>query len=115
METNREVDAYMDKIEQSRRDVSDTIRALVAETFPEARETMTYGMPTYLNSSEEVVCAFSSRSGYISVYMDPALVEKYRGELGKNCGKSCIRFKGSKDAPMETLRKMLEEERQKAA
>src|SRR5688572_20949776 len=108
MAKNEQVDAYMSKLEPDRREALEKLRAMVFETVPNVQETIQYGMPTYeLNGAG--ICAFASQKNYISAYMDPALVEKHKSELGADCGKSCVRFKRLNDQLAGTLRTILKE------
>ena len=110
MEENAQVSTYVANAEAKRQSTLNDLRALVRSSVPGVVETMDYNMPTYVDSKGNVICAFASQKNYISFYMtDTDIVEKHKSSLqGLNCGKSCIRFKGSKDAPMEALRQMLE-------
>lgn len=110
MQKDEKVEAYLARLEPARQEMLGELRDLVAATVPDVLEGFQYGMPTYERPAGKVVCAFASQKNYISFYMDPDLVVKHKVELGSaDCGKSCIRFKGKKDAPLRGLRLMLEE------
>jgi uncharacterized protein YdhG (YjbR/CyaY superfamily) len=108
MEKNPQVDEYMENLEPDRKMALQKLRALVFSTVPGVQETMQYNMPTYVMDGE-IVCAISSRSNYISAYMDVESVERHRAELGKACGKSCVRFNRLTDPLLDTLRTILVE------
>jgi uncharacterized protein YdhG (YjbR/CyaY superfamily) len=108
MEKNPQVDEYIERLEPDRKEALEKLRVLVFSTVPGVQETMQYNMPTY-ELDGEVVCAISSRSNYISAYMDVEAVERHRAELGKACGKSCVRFNRLTDPLMGTLRTILRE------
>ena len=66
-------------------------------------------MPTY-EYEGEALCAFASQKHYMSLYMEPELVERHREELaGLSVGKSCIRFRKLGKLPLETVRTILHE------
>jgi uncharacterized protein YdhG (YjbR/CyaY superfamily) len=112
MRKNEQVDAYLERLEPKRRAALEELRALVANTVPGVVESVQYGMPTYERAGGSgVICGFASQKNYISFYMmDTDLVARHKeGLRGLDCGKSCIRFKGTGDAPIDTLRKMLQE------
>ncbi len=117
MGENEQVSAYLDKAEPKRRSTLEDLRTLVFGAVPGVTETMQYNMPTYVDRHGNVICAFASQKNYISFYvMDTDIVEKHKSSLqGLDCGKSCIRFRGSKDAPLAALRQMLEESAQNRA
>jgi uncharacterized protein YdhG (YjbR/CyaY superfamily) len=108
LEKNEQVDAYLAKLAPDRREALERLRAMVFETVPNVQETMQYGMPTY-EQNGSVVCAFASQKNYISAYMDTAMVEKHKSDLGADCGKSCVRFKRLNDQLAGTLRTILRE------
>jgi uncharacterized protein YdhG (YjbR/CyaY superfamily) len=85
------------------------LRAFLKEQLPNAEETLTYKMPTYIHSGHPVV-AVASQKHYMSLYMDTELVEKHRGELGGlDCGKGCIRFKTLDSLPLDVISTILQE------
>ena len=104
-----EVDAYLQELTPERRAALETLREMVFEVVPEVVETLKYRMPTYEHGGE-MLCAFASQKRYMSLYMDTALVEKYRNRLeGLNIGKSCIRFTRLEALPLDLVRLMLKE------
>jgi uncharacterized protein YdhG (YjbR/CyaY superfamily) len=103
------VDTYLEGLATDRREALTTLRAVVRGMIPEAEETMRYRMPTYERDGS-VVCSFASQKHYMSLYMDPGLVDAYRDELaGLDVGKSCIRFKTLEQLPLDTVRAILAE------
>ena len=107
---SNEVFAYFDALTPERREALEVVRALVLEAAPEINETMKYRMPTYEYGDDDVLCALASQKQYMSLYMDPPVVEQHREELkGLSVGKSCIRFRKLQALPLDTIRRMLEE------
>ena len=105
----KDVDAYLNGLDAERRASLTRLRSLVLEAMPDAVETLQYRMPTYLYEGE-VLCAFASQKHYMSLYMDPAVVERHEGELQDlSVGKSCIRFERIEELPLDTIRAMLDE------
>ena len=106
-EKPKTVDDYLEGLEPGRREALTTLRSVVQETVPGARETIRYGMPTY-EKDGEVLCSFASQKHYMSLYMDVELVEEYLDELAHlDVGKSCIRFKKLEQLPLDTVRIIL--------
>ncbi|MGD2144338.1 MAG: DUF1801 domain-containing protein [Anaerolineae bacterium] len=90
-----------------RREALESLRFLVFQVAPGAVETMRYGVPAYDVGGREL-CAFASQKRYVSPYLDPKVVDKYRGELeGLSLGKSCVRFRKLDKLPLETVDRML--------
>lgn len=108
-EKPKTVDAYLEVLAPERWAALATLRSLVHEVVPEAKETMRYGMPTYERDGE-VLCSFASQKHYMSLYMDVELVEQHADELAQlDVGKSCIRFKKLEQLPLDTVRAILTE------
>ena len=107
---SKEVAAYLDALTPERRAALEAVRALILEAAPDVNETMRYRMPTYEYTDDDMLCALASQKQYMSLYMDPLVVERHREELkGLSVGKSCIRFRKLEALPLETIRQMLEE------
>ena len=106
---SQEVEEYLAGLDPDRRDALSALRTIVLDESPGAVETMRYRMPTY-EYQGGVLCAFASQKQYMSLYMEPDLVEQHRGDLdGLSVGKSCIRFRRLDKLPIETIRTMLRE------
>ena len=105
--TSREVEEYLARLDPDRREALSALRAIVLDEAPGAVETMRYRMPTY-EYQGGVLCAFASQKQYMSLYMEPDLVEQHRADLeGLSVGKSCIRFRRLEKLPLDTVRTML--------
>lgn len=103
------VEEYLEGLDPDRRDALSALRTIIRDEVPGAVETMRYQMPTY-EYQGRVLCAFASQRQYMSLYMEPDLVEQHRADLeGLSVGKSCIRFRRLDKLPIETVRTMLRE------
>jgi uncharacterized protein YdhG (YjbR/CyaY superfamily) len=104
-----EVDAYFESLAVERRAVLSELRMLIRATVPDAVETLKYRMPTF-EYGRDVLCALASQKHYMSLYMEPDLVEKHRQDLaGLDVGKSCIRFRKLEKLPLDTVETILRE------
>jgi uncharacterized protein YdhG (YjbR/CyaY superfamily) len=98
---------YLGALTPERRQALEALRALVYQVAPDAVETMRYGMPAY-DVAGKVLCQFASQKRYVSLYLDPKIVDKHRGELeGLSLGKGCVRFRKLDKLPLETIGRML--------
>jgi uncharacterized protein YdhG (YjbR/CyaY superfamily) len=105
---SKDVASYLEKLPPDRRSTLETLRAMILQAAPEAKESMQYGMPVFTFPGGGV--ALAAQKHYFSLYMDVNIVEQHRAELGKlNVGKSCIRFKRLEQLPLDTIQAMLEE------
>jgi uncharacterized protein YdhG (YjbR/CyaY superfamily) len=103
------VDEYLGKLDSERRAALTQVRSLIVETVPEAVETMRYRMPTY-DYKGAMLCAFASQKQYMSLYVEPRILDGHRWELQHlNLGKSCIRFRRLDQLPLDVVRKVLGE------
>jgi uncharacterized protein YdhG (YjbR/CyaY superfamily) len=103
------VETYLAQLGKDRRTALQRLRALVLEVAPEVAESMRYRMPTY-DLRGELLCAFASQKRYMSLYLDPAVVDAHRAALrGLDLGKSCVRFRRLSQLPLDVVHTMLEE------
>ncbi len=104
------IDEYLETLPDKRKEDVGKLRALIAETLPDAREQITYNMPAIAVTDDDIVCSYKSQKNYISLYMDVDLVAKHKEGLASlNCGKSCIRFRRFDQLPLETIKAILRE------
>ena len=106
----KDVDNYLDLLDESRKSSLQQLRRIILETVPGAEETIQYNMPYY--TFHGMLCAFASQKNYMSFYLlcDGEIVEKNRHLLpGLSVGKGCIRFKDINKLPEPTIRAMLRE------
>lgn len=105
----RNVEAYFDSLAPERRKALETLRSIVFRVAPNAVESIRHGMPAYDVGGHEL-CLFASQKHYVSLYLDPKVVEAYRGPLdGLSIGKSCVRFRRLDQMPLGTVERMLSE------
>ena len=84
--------AYLKELPPAERGVIQALDGLVRSSAPELKASMKYGMPTYELGGR--MLALNAQRNYYSFYADPAIVRRFRGELGGlSVGKSCIRFR----------------------
>jgi uncharacterized protein YdhG (YjbR/CyaY superfamily) len=100
---------YLAAVPPERREALETLRSLVFRVAPSAVETLRYGMPAY-DVGDKVLCQFASQKRYVSLYLDPKVVDRYHGELeGLSLGRGCVRFRKPDKLPLETIERMLRE------
>jgi uncharacterized protein YdhG (YjbR/CyaY superfamily) len=108
-ESSMQVDQYLEGLETPRRGALTQLRALILEMVPDAVESMKFRMPTY-EYGGAMLCAFASQKRYMSLYVEPPILDGHREELHHlDLGKSCIRFKRIEQLPLATVRTILQE------
>ncbi|MDQ3021160.1 MAG: DUF1801 domain-containing protein [Bacteroidota bacterium] len=108
----KDVDDFLNKIDPARKEDMSKLRKIIKKTLPKATESLQYGMPAYEIGGKGIV-AFNSQKHYMSLYVEPKSVLKYKELLkGLSCGKSCIRFKNLNQLPQSTIVKLLKDTKQ---
>jgi uncharacterized protein YdhG (YjbR/CyaY superfamily) len=108
-ESTTQVDQYLENLDAPRRAALTQLRALILEEVPDAVESMKYRMPTY-DYGGAMLCAFASQKRYMSLYVEPPILDGHREELlHLDLGKSCIRFRSIEQLPLATVRTILQE------
>ncbi len=116
VDQSKEIDSYLEKLPDGRREAMTALRTWIHETLPEAQDVIAYGMPGAYQDA--LICSYKSQKHYMSLYMDVEIVAKHKAELdeaGLNPGKSCIRFRYLEQLPEATIKTMLRETAAKQA
>ena len=102
------VPAYLKKLPADRRAALTTLRKLIKDVAPDAKESMQAGMPTYAVGSCPLF-AIASQKHHLALYVcEWTTMNKYRRKFGKaNCGKGCVRFKRLDDLSLDVVEKLL--------
>ena len=100
------LEEYLSKLPPDRADVISVIRRKVSQLAPEAKEGLTYGMPSF--ELGNVLVCYGAQKHYYALYVGPETLSAFRDRMGSlNCGKSCIRFKWLEDIPEGLLDEIL--------
>lgn len=105
---DKELKAYLDSVENSRREKLLDLHQLIMQTFPDIHADMQYKMPTY--SKDDGWVALANRKNYISVYTcGYHHIESY---LEKHphikSGKGCLNFKDKDEINLSDLRVVIQ-------
>ena len=100
--------AYLKELPADRRTALATLRKLIKQVVPEAKESMQGGMATYAIGSCPLF-ALASQKHHLALYVcEWNTMNKYRDKLGRtNCGKGCVRFKRLEDLSLDVLKEFL--------
>ena len=94
---------YLESLASEDRVVIRKLDELVQSAAPAASGGMKYGMPVY--QLKDRMIGFNKQKNYFSFYADPAIVKRFKSELGNvEIGKSCIRFRRIEDVSLAALR-----------
>jgi uncharacterized protein YdhG (YjbR/CyaY superfamily) len=109
MQSNaREVDTYIKKAAEDRREALVKLRDLCRQVLKGYDESMLFGMPCYLRGGE-VEVGFASQRNYISLYIlrQDALASQRAALTGLSVGKGCIRYSKPEKIDYAVVKKML--------
>jgi len=102
-----DVSSYLEEIPEERRPALARLRELCRKCLVGYEEGIAYGMPSYSKSGMPAV-SFASQKNYISLYVNPAIVQAHRAELAvASIGKSCIRFSKPEQIDFAVIEKLL--------
>ncbi len=105
--TGRTRTAYLKSLEPARRKQFQELREIVCKGLPAARETMSYGMPTWEVEGRPLVAAASQKRNLALYFMTENVLDRHRDAFSHlDVGKCCIRFRKLEDLPGPTLKKI---------
>ncbi len=109
------VAAYLKQQPEKTREALGTLRRMIREAAPNAKEAMGSGMATW-SAGHRLLFAVARQKNYLALYVcDTPLVAKHRARLGTvDCGKSCIRFKRLDDLDLDGVEALLAEAAKKS-
>jgi uncharacterized protein YdhG (YjbR/CyaY superfamily) len=101
-----EVDLYIQAFPEPVREKLEAMRRIIREEVPQAREKISYRMPTYELFGNLV--HFAGYARHIGFYPTPSAIEAFKAELAsyKN-SKGAVQFPIDKALPENLIRKMV--------
>jgi uncharacterized protein YdhG (YjbR/CyaY superfamily) len=107
---NPDVDAYVEGIDDRRRDAVARMRDLCRDRLAGFEEVFGYGMPGYRRAGAEAEISFAAQKQYLSFYVTRTdVMAAHRDRLtGLSVGKGCIRYGGPEQLDTEVVRSILE-------
>ncbi len=100
------IDEYIQKFPKDVQEKLESIRRLVRELAPEAREKISYRMPTFsLNGNLVHFAAFKTHIGF---YPTPSGVSEFQKDLSRyKNGKGSVQFPLDEALPTELIKRMI--------
>lgn len=110
MQTNRttpkDIDEYIAGFPKDVQDVLEKIRKTIRKAAPDAREKISYQMPTF--TLEGNLVHFAAFKKHIGFYPVPTGIEKFKKELSAyEGGKGSVRFPLDKPIPYDLISKIV--------
>jgi uncharacterized protein YdhG (YjbR/CyaY superfamily) len=106
-EDHRTVDEYIIRFPSNIQNILQKIRQLIKDLAPNAKETISYQIPTFkLNGNLVHFAAFRTHIGF---YPTPSALEEFKKELSKyKLGKGTIQFPIDEPIPYDLIKKIVE-------
>lgn len=100
------IDDYIKASPKEARDILEIIRAAIQQAAPDAKEKISYGMPTFeLHGNLVHFAAFKNHIGF---YATPTGHDKFHKELAKyKHGKGSVQFPRDEPMPLELISKIV--------
>ncbi len=97
------MDEYIESFPQNIQDILNELREAIKEAAPEAKEKISYQMPTfYLNGN---LVHFAAYSKHIGFYPAPSGIEAFKEQLSKYKGaKGSVQFPFDEPLPLELIK-----------
>jgi uncharacterized protein YdhG (YjbR/CyaY superfamily) len=100
------IDEYISTFPEDVRDILNTLRQTIRETAPEAEETISYQMPTFVLHGNLV--HFAAFKNHIGFYPTPSGTETFKKELSPyKTAKGSIQFPIDQPIPLQLIRKIV--------
>lgn len=101
-----DVDTYIASFAEGIQNLLEQIRTRIRQTAPEAKETISYGMPTYVLNGNLV--HFAAFKNHIGFYPSPSGIEQFKEELSAYKGaKGSVQFPLDKPMPLDLITKIV--------
>ncbi len=117
--TPENIDGYIAGFPDDVQKILEKIRRTIREAAPDAEETISYQIPTFMLNGSYLV-HFAAFKKHIGFYPTPAGIEEFREELsGYESGKGTAKFSLNQPVPFDLIRRIVrfrvEENLEKAA
>ncbi len=102
----KSIDDYVATFPDDIKEILEKIRTVIKKAAPDAREKISYHIPTF--AQEGNLVHFAAFKGHIGFYPTPSGVEAFKEQLsGYEYSKGAIRFPIDRPIPYELIRKMV--------
>lgn len=95
--------AYREDVEGQQSQMLERVREVIFEVAGEQEEGIEYGMLAYPGIGH-----LAAQKHYVSLYVDPGILDRFRHRFQADCGKSCVRFRGPEEIDRPLLLELLQ-------
>ena len=97
------VETYIAQFPAQTQNILHEIRRVIREAAPDAREKISYGIPTFYQNGNLV--HYAAYAGHIGFYPTPSGIEVFKDELTKyKSSKGAVQFPIDKPVPLDLIR-----------
>ena len=101
------VDSYINNFDSPLKEKLSLLHQLISTSFPEAEESISYGMPAYKLHGKPFAY-FAGYKNHIGFYATPNTHELFQEELKSyKQGKGSVQFLINQELPLDLIRRML--------
>lgn len=105
--TPTSINEYIAGFPKETQKVLEEVRAIIKDTAPHAKETISYAIPTFTVNKKYLVY-FAGYKSHISLYPAPAGNASFEKEIGSyRSGKGTLQFPIGKPLPVDLIRKIV--------
>ena len=105
--TPKTIDEYIAGFPQDAQEILESIKAVIREAAPDAKETISYQMPTFKLKGNLV--HFAAFKTHIGFYPTPTGIDEFKDELSVYTGgKGSVQFPLDKPMPLDLIRRIVE-------
>lgn len=102
-----EIDAYLENVTPSQKEVLQHVRELIHEIIPEVEEAIAYAMPTFRYKGKNIV-HFAAFKDHMSLFPTPEPIDALKEKLkAYKTSKGTIQFSESNLIPDDLLRDLI--------
>lgn len=101
------IDKYIKTAPREARSILQKIRDIIRKETPDAKETISYRMPTFKLSDKNLV-HFAAFKNHIGFYPTPSAITQFKKELSKyKTAKGSVQFPLDEPIPYSLIKKMV--------
>lgn len=101
------IDEYIDTFPEEVQEILQKIRETIQQTAPDAKEVISYQMPTF--RLHGILVHFAAFKHHISFFPTPSAIEAFKEELSSyETSKGTVKFPMGKPVPFELIERIVE-------
>lgn len=103
----QDIDSYIEQFDPAVREKLQSLRSAIREEAPEAKEAISYGMPTFKFHGNLI--HFAAYRNHIGFYPAPSGINAFKEALSDyECSKGAIRFPMDRPLPLTLVRQIVQ-------